>query len=301
MKKLKKLFGEFNMSWVFLIIFAIASGIIPAVLKKIPALNGTSFQDIAINLDMWIILAIFVIVNTKSMVEAATKCFVYFLISQPLIYTVEALIETVFHNGDFMKILKLYIENYYIGAHWAHYTVLTIPGAIICYQIKKNNILATLILSVATVYLSFFGTKQIFESVTRHFPYHFINGLICLIFAFLLVFVILESKKLRIVATVLNICGIAASLVIGYIVATSDPMQGNEIVDLPNEAKAKSISSENENVAYAEVSEADANDIYIYTGPEIGETVITITDTNGNEYKYDVKLTCYDFEIELEN
>ena len=48
------------------------------------------------------ILAIFIIVNCKNSKDAIIKCFVFFLISQPLIYLVEIVIDTFINNGNLL-------------------------------------------------------------------------------------------------------------------------------------------------------------------------------------------------------
>ena len=52
-------------------------------------LADTSLQDPGIYLEAWFVLALFVILNCGSALEAGKKCFVFFLISQPLIYLVQ--------------------------------------------------------------------------------------------------------------------------------------------------------------------------------------------------------------------
>ena len=88
------------MSWKNVILMAIVTAIITAVLKLLPFLNGTSFQDIAINLECWILFAVFIIVNCKNYKDAAIKCFVFFLISQPLIYFTEVIIDVLIFKKD---------------------------------------------------------------------------------------------------------------------------------------------------------------------------------------------------------
>ena len=89
MKKIKKLFGEVNITWKRLIISACVLGIVIGLLNSIPGAYDTSIGDIATYFDFWIIVGVFIIINSKSNKDAALKCFVFFLISQPLIYLVE--------------------------------------------------------------------------------------------------------------------------------------------------------------------------------------------------------------------
>ena len=206
----KKLFGNTKITWQCLILFAILIGIIVGVLNRISFLANTSFQDIAIVLDMWIVMAIFIIVNCKTWQEAAAKTFIFFLISQPLIYLTEIIIDTL-RGANFTEQFVLYFKNYYIGAGWAIWTLLTIPGAFIAYQIKNNNVLAGIILSVATTYLAFAGAKSLFSSI-YNFPYHLLNGMLCLIAAFILIYIILSNKTARIIAMVITSLGLIGGI-----------------------------------------------------------------------------------------
>lgn len=89
MKKiLKKLFGGIELTWPKLIIFSIIMGIYTALMAMLVP-DGNSFHDIAVTLEWWILPTILIIVNTKKPLEAALKTFVFFLISQPLVYMIQ--------------------------------------------------------------------------------------------------------------------------------------------------------------------------------------------------------------------
>ena len=86
---MKKIFGEVDLTWKRLIICAVLIGISVGLLNSVPFLFDTTITDIATYFDFWIFCGIFIIMNSKSNKEAALKCFVFFLISQPLIYLAE--------------------------------------------------------------------------------------------------------------------------------------------------------------------------------------------------------------------
>lgn len=52
----------------------------------LPFTKNTSFRDISISFEVWILFGILIIMNSKSAKESALKCFIFFLISQPLVY-----------------------------------------------------------------------------------------------------------------------------------------------------------------------------------------------------------------------
>ena len=68
------------------IIFAVLAGIYTAIMAMIPITKNTSFRDIAISFEVWILFGVLIIMNSKSPKDSALKCFVFFLISQPLVY-----------------------------------------------------------------------------------------------------------------------------------------------------------------------------------------------------------------------
>ena len=197
--KLKRLFGEWNMTWPRVLLLAVAAAVYTAVVNLIPALQDTSFQDIAVTFEWWFLFAVFIIVNCKTWWEASLKCFVFFLVSQPLIY----LIEVPFSSMGWG------LFGYY--GYWFRITLLTLPGAAIAFLVKKKNWLSVLVLSVATGYLAF-QSVYYFRAAADRFPRHLLSAVFCLALALFFIFVLLDTKKHRaaalgIFAAVLLVCG----------------------------------------------------------------------------------------------
>ena len=85
---IRKVFGGIRMTWPRLILFAVISGLVTGLVALLVP-DGSSFRQIAVTFEAWIVLAIIVVVNCEKPLEAACKTFVYFLISQPLVYLVQ--------------------------------------------------------------------------------------------------------------------------------------------------------------------------------------------------------------------
>ena len=85
---MKKMFGGINLTWPKLIAMAIIAGVYTAIMAMLPIANDTSFSDLTVTFEVWIFLGIFIIMNSKSAKDSALKCFIFFLISQPLVYLV---------------------------------------------------------------------------------------------------------------------------------------------------------------------------------------------------------------------
>ena len=85
---MKKLFGGINLTWPRVIIGAVIAGVVTAVFAIVPIFLNTSFHTITVTFEVWILFGIFIIMNSKSNLDSALKCFVFFLISQPLVYLI---------------------------------------------------------------------------------------------------------------------------------------------------------------------------------------------------------------------
>ena len=90
---MKKLFGGINLTWKKLVVFSIFAGIYTAVMAMLPIAKDTSFNDLTVTFEVWIFFGIFIIMNSKSPKDSALKCFIFFLISQPLVYLVQDIIK----------------------------------------------------------------------------------------------------------------------------------------------------------------------------------------------------------------
>lgn len=194
-----KWFTSQKMSWGKVLLLAAATAVVTAVLKLIPFLDDTSFQDIAINLECWILFAVFIIVNCTKWYEAAAKTFVFFLISQPLIY----LIQVPFSPLGFQ------LFGYY--RYWFIVTLLTLPGSVIAFQVRRRDWLSVAVLSVATVFLAYLAAYY-FWDVRTGFPHHVLSLCFCIALAFFLVFTLLDRRAHRIAAVVLILAALAVSL-----------------------------------------------------------------------------------------
>ena len=68
---MKILFGELNLTWPKVIIFAIIAGIYTGVVAQIPQARDTSFADISITFEWWILFGTIIIMNSKSNLDSA--------------------------------------------------------------------------------------------------------------------------------------------------------------------------------------------------------------------------------------
>ena len=140
------------MSWKKVVIFAIAVAIMTALFLILPFTVHTSLANVGTYVESWILFALIIIMNCKKPFEAAIKTFVFFLISQPLIY----LLQVPFSNLGW-QIFMFYPQWFYI-------TLLTLPGGFIAWYVKKQKIYSVFILGIADLILFYcMDASNIFE------------------------------------------------------------------------------------------------------------------------------------------
>ena len=184
---LRKLFGGIKMTWPRLILFAVISGVVTALIALLVP-EGNSIKQIAVTFEVWIVLAIIIVVNCEKPLEAACKTFVYFLISQPLVY----LIQVPFNSMGW----KLF--GYY--TYWFYWTLATFPGAFIAWYIKRDDWLGAIIHSVALVALVWFGVGYL-QKLIENFPQYLIATLFCFGMVPVLIIAIHHKKQSRLIAS----------------------------------------------------------------------------------------------------
>lgn len=203
---MKKLFGEINLTWKKLILFSILAGIYTAVMAILPITKDTSFRDIAIQLEVWILFGIIIVCNSKNPKDSALKCFIFFLISQPLIY----LLQVPFSSQGW------HIFSYY--GYWFKWTLACLPMGFIGYYIKKNNILSLIIILPALFLLTILGLGYLNQAM-NNFPRHLLSAIFCFALIITIILNIFDKAKLKIAAfSLVTISVIAYSLIRGGIV-----------------------------------------------------------------------------------
>lgn len=149
-KTIKKLFDGINLTWPKLIVSAVAAGVFTAAMAIIPIFQDTSFITITATFEVWILFGIIIIMNSKSNMDSALKCFVFFLISQPLVYLIQVPFSWQGWN----------LFGYY--KYWFVWIVLCFPMGYIGYWMKKDKwwgylILLPMIVMTAGSYSAYFS------------------------------------------------------------------------------------------------------------------------------------------------
>ncbi len=188
---MNKLFGNTKMTWPKVIIFALIIGIYVGIIMDVNFLYGTSFQDIGIQYEWWVLFAIVIVVNCKKNYEAALKCFLFFLISQPTIFATEAIIGHISWE-------KAY---YYYFGNWFWTSLLTLPGGFIAYYCKKDNVIGDIILGIGNFIEVLFSMYYISQCI-QNFPKHLLSAIFCLFVVVITNLYIKKTKKDRIISII---------------------------------------------------------------------------------------------------
>lgn len=281
---MKKLFGELNLTWKKLIVFAIICGIYTGVMALIPATKDTSFRDISITFEWWILFAILIIVNSKTPLDSALKVFVFFLISQPLVY----LVQVPFSPMGFG------LFKYYPG--WFRWTLCTFPMAFVGHFMKKDKwwgllILAPMLLFLGYHYLSFFG-----EAV-HFFPNHLLSAIFCAATLILYPLYIFKEQKIRIAGAVLSILIIASASVYGFLddrthtYDTSLLISGGETCGIEYDDSYQ-VYLEDDAFGEVRIGYEEGIECYIIYASfkKTGDTVLVLESPNGDRYSYDLSI-----------
>ena len=133
----------------------------------------------------------YLLLNSKSAKDSALKCFAFFLISQPLVYLIQ----------DVINRSSLFVTYY---RFWFIWTIATIRMGFIGWYMKKDKWWGLLILAPMLVLLGYhFG--QYLEMTIFSFPKHILTTMFCAITMILYLLVIFKDKVIKIVGIITGI------------------------------------------------------------------------------------------------
>lgn len=225
MKHLRKLFGGIRMTWPRVIAFAAGSAVWSAMLLMMPV--DLDAAGMGSTYPWWILFALIIISNCEKPLEAACKTFVFFLISQPLIYLFQ-----VPFSGLGWDLFRYYPP-------WFFMTLLTFPGAWIGWHVRKKGILAGVILSPMIYMCAEIGTDYLLFGC-KVFPKDMLSlasGIFCIAECALLLAFLLSEAKQRIAAV---LC--AAVLMFGTALLNSAVPECTTVYRLPDDIRKEDIA-----------------------------------------------------------
>ena len=285
---IEKVYGGLNMSWRNVILFAVGTAVVTAIFLIVPIFENTSFQRMGVSFESWFFFAIIIMANCyrkddtkdgsffekiRQPLICAAKVFVFFLISQPLIY----LFEVPFKDMGW----KLF--GYY--PYWFMWTLATIPMAFIGWFINKKNWLSLIILS-PVLYILTSDYISAFRFTIKHFPITLVTAVFCL--AQVLVYLWVFTPKL-----VQRLLGFFVPLaVIIVMIVIQPPFDMNVNSFLPDDV----MLTENAVVEIADpasvditVTDFDEDTMISIHATDYVETTFQITDGD-NVYHYRIRI-----------
>ncbi len=276
---MKKLFGGIDLTWKKLIIAAVIAGIYTAITAIIPELQYTSFHTIAVSFEVWILFGIIIIMNSKSNFDSAIKCFIFFLISQPLVY----LIQVPFSD------LGWRLLGYY--KYWFIWTVCCIPMGYIGYNMKKGKwwgylILFPMILLTAYSYYGYFSDFLFYR------PKYILICIFCVAMMILYPLAIFEDNKIRMTGLTISIAAVIALTAVNLLYP---PVYSTEIMSNSEEHPfddTYQVSLSDERYGIVEIIYMESIEDYMIHGEFklAGSTVLTIESPDGVKTEYDLSV-----------
>lgn len=285
-KAIKKLFGGIHLTWPKVVIAAVAAGVITAVIALIPALQYTSFHAVTVTLEVWILFGIVIIMNSKSNWDSAWKCFVFFLISQPLVY----LIQVPFSS------LGWGLFGYY--KNWFIWTVLCFPMGFIGYFMKKGKWWGFLIL-LPMILLTAFSYRDYFSDFQFYMPKYILICLFCACAMILYPVVIFDDRKIRTIGAAIGVTAVIVLTVIGLL---NPPVYSTEIMGNNEEHTfddTYQVSLADAKYGSVEIMYLDDIEDYMVHAEfkKAGRTVLTLESPSGEKTEYDLSIERDTYEI----
>ena len=271
-----RLFGKLKMNWPEVLLLAIASAILTTVFLTFPVFKNTSFERMGVHLEAWIFLAVIIMSNCEKPLESALKTFMFFLISQPLIY----LFQVPFSSMGFG------LFRYY--PYWFKLTLITFPAAYIGWYIRKKNWLSLLILLPVLTFLAYICVDS-FQFAFRHFPYRLVTAVFCLLQVILYLWAF-TSDRLR------KLIGFLVPLALVLVLFMSQPQVDiNATVFLPDEpvlSESASVKEPEDGIADITIESTGTDSMIHIHSTEFGTMDFSIRDGDA-EYAYTVTI-CQD-------
>ena len=282
----KKLFGGIDLTWPKVIIAAIVAGVFTAAMAIIPAVQYTSFIAITVSFEVWILFGILIIMNSKSNLDSALKCFVFFLISQPLVY----LIQVPFSWQGWA------LFGYY--KYWFMWTVLCLPMGYIGYYMKKGKWWGYLIL-FPMILLTGYSYMMYFPDFLFARPRYILISLFCAAAMILYPVCIFEDKKIKTVGALIG-CAIVVALTV--ICLLNPPVYIAEIAGNGEEYRfdgSYSAYLADDKYGDVDIRYMDSIEDYMLHAEfkRAGRTVLTLESPTGEKTEYDLHIERYTYDI----
>ena len=276
---MKKIFGGINLTWKVLIISSILLGIYTALVAIIPSLLYTSFHSITATFELWILFGIIIIMNSKSNKDSAIKCFVFFLISQPIIY----LLQVPF------SFLGWRLFSYY--KYWFIWTVLCLPMGYIGYYLKKDKWYSYMIL-FPMILLTLYSYNTYLSYFLFSYPKYILITLFCIGVLYIYPIYIFNNKRIKIIGTIISTILIISVTLLNLL---NLPVYSTEILSNNNEHSFDStykVYLKDKKYGNVKIHYLNSIEDYMIHADfkKEGKTILVIENPNGEKKEYNITI-----------
>ena len=268
-----KLYGGINLTWLRLVLYAIGTAVLTTIFLVLPIFKGTSFSRMGETLEAWIFFAIIIIANCKKPLESALKTFVFFLISQPLIYLFQ--VPFSWQGWGLFQYYK----------HWFILTLLTFPAAFIGWYIKKKNWISLIILMPMLVLLAVICEDGL-KHVIHQFPNLLIMVLFCIAQILIYLYTFTENMWQKIIGLSVPVVIVAVMLIIPKNI---DFTSSQFLPDNPSLTENATVSVDDTGIADISISGTGEDSTVLIKAHAYGTTSFTIKDGD-KEYRYNINI-----------
>ena len=182
MDNLKTKILSISMTWKQTIIFAVVTGVLTGILAQIPILYNTSFADITVSFEWWILFAMLIVIGQDTWWKAGFKTLVFFLISQTVVFLAEWAIAGEFYFPYWVR--------------WIEISFLTLPAGIVAWFTRKDNIPGNVFLALPLCLLMSLGVLYTTLFVQNP-PYHLLTCIFCFLQVIFWLYVLRNDWKNR--------------------------------------------------------------------------------------------------------
>lgn len=261
---MNKLFN-INMTWAKTIVFALVCGVATGIIMQVPALENTSIRNMGVTMEFWIFAGMIVALNCKKWWEAGLKTFVFFLISQPLVYLV------------MWPVYQCFPLNYYM--YWFYWTLASFACGCAAWYIKKGNVISVIILLAVCGLLCFHGADFLYKTLVNG-QHQLLAALFCFAQVVLYLVALLPTTAKKLICGVVCAAATGAFLVLVFMSGPASsaamPLEG---------ANTCTAFVENENIVEVETT-SDSSVTFKAKG--YGTTTVTFTFPAGSTQRYEV-------------
>ncbi len=237
------------MGWPVVILYAVGTAILTSLFLIVPVFKDTSFERMGATLEAWVFFAVIVMANCKKPLESALKTFVFFLVSQPLIY----LFQVPFSWQGWG------LFSYY--KYWFILTLATFPAALAGWFITKKNWLSVLIFAPVFALLGYTVAESGSQCI-RNFPHLLVTCLFCVLQIVLYIYVFFPGILQKLV-------GLLVPVIVVVVMTFTLPQVDLQATEqLPGEAvfseEGSTVEVEDDSICGVQLVSPEEGTVYLY-------------------------------------